>query len=68
MDEGDYAQKREAEMLADALARHKREPKQETEECVECGTEIPEERRKVGGIDTCIDCQADIERRNRMHR
>lgn len=30
-------------------------------ECEECGTEIPEQRRKLGGVTLCIDCQSVLE-------
>ena len=26
-------------------------------ECVECGETIPEQRRQIGGVTLCIDCQ-----------
>lgn len=30
-------------------------------ECEECGNEIPEQRRKLGGVTLCIDCQSVLE-------
>lgn len=32
-------------------------------ECAECGEEIPERRRRLGGVTRCIDCQTHLENR-----
>lgn len=63
----DRAQAREEEMRADALADHLRRsvrPAQESaHECAMCGLSIPEGRRAaMPGVQTCVECQADIER------
>jgi phage/conjugal plasmid C-4 type zinc finger TraR family protein len=65
-DEIDRAQAREEEMRADALAEHARRCRSEVDsatECAMCGEAIPEGRRlAVPGVQTCVECQADIER------
>lgn len=63
----DRAQEREEEMRSDALARQRRAlwPDQlaSAEQCEICEQIIPEGRRvALPGVQTCIDCQADIER------
>jgi phage/conjugal plasmid C-4 type zinc finger TraR family protein len=35
------------------------------ESCAECGDEIPEQRRKLGGVTRCVSCQTYFEVRNR---
>ena len=30
----------------------------------ECGEPIPKERQALGGVEFCIDCQSDLEKRN----
>ena len=37
-------------------------------ECIECGNDIPERRRKVGGILRCIDCQTAHDAKNKHYR
>ena len=38
-------------------------------ECRECGESIPEARRiNMPGVQTCIDCQKEIEDRERIRR
>lgn len=32
-------------------------------ECLECGEEIPEQRRRLGNVKYCIGCQAYFEKR-----
>lgn len=67
-DEIDRAQAREEEMRQDALAELARRAdgqagKVSAEECRICGEPIPEGRRlALPGVETCIECQRDIER------
>ena len=67
-DDVDRAQAREQEMRQDALAEHAREAQiaaavDSAEFCAMCGEAIPEGRRDaVPGVQTCIDCQKDVER------
>lgn len=64
----DLAQEREEEMRADALAELARRAdghaaRISAHYCA-CGESIPEARRlSVPGVQTCIDCQRNIERR-----
>lgn len=63
----DRAQAREEEMRQDALAdqaRHAQLPAGDSaERCVWCAEPIPNARRQaLPGVQTCIDCQSDIER------
>ncbi|MFU8924924.1 TraR/DksA C4-type zinc finger protein [Acinetobacter puyangensis] len=37
-------------------------------ECSECGEEIPEQRRKHGGITLCIGCQTELEAKQKHRR
>lgn len=70
-DEGDIASALERGFITQALNRHKEKvaaeshPDFDGESCLDCGTEIPELRLKMGRI-RCVDCQAELERRNKM--
>jgi phage/conjugal plasmid C-4 type zinc finger TraR family protein len=50
-----------------ALAKHKQQTgKTSLEFCDFCGVPIPEARRlAVPGVDLCVDCQSDEERREK---
>ena len=67
-DWADKAAEREQELRDDALAAHARQVGQRqgepsAEDCAVCGEPIPSERRQaLPGVQTCIDCQADLER------
>ncbi len=67
-DDIDRAQAREEEMRVDALAEQARRAHGHAtlisaEICVMCGEPIPLPRRlAVPGVQTCIDCQRDLER------
>ncbi|HJW23792.1 MAG TPA: TraR/DksA C4-type zinc finger protein [Rhodocyclaceae bacterium] len=68
MDILDRAQEREEEMRSDALAELARradgQPPRVSALYCECGEEIPEARRRfLPGVQTCIECQRDIEKR-----
>ncbi|WP_374342612.1 TraR/DksA family transcriptional regulator [Azonexus sp.] len=65
------AQEREEEMRQDALAEQARRAQSNAgdsaEDCAMCGEPIPEGRRQaVPGVQTCIECQADVERMNML--
>lgn len=70
----DRAQEREEEMRSDALAERERRahghaPCVSAMTCLHCDTPIPEDRRlAVPGVQTCIECQRDIERRSAFDR
>ena len=60
----DRASEREAELLAEALARYQRPSKNRgsLKNCADCGEPIPEARRKaVSGCTRCIVCQEYFE-------
>lgn len=67
-DDIDRAQAREEEMRSDALAErdrraHGNAPRISATACLHCDTPIPEGRRlAVPGVQTCVECQTDIER------
>lgn len=65
-DFADLAAAREQELRDDALAAHARHGKRHVdasaEHCACCGEPIPDARRQyLPGVQTCIDCQRDIE-------
>lgn len=70
-DDIDRAQAREEEMRSDALAdrdrrAHGHAPRVSATTCLHCDTPIPEGRRlAVPGVQTCVECQTDIERQGR---
>lgn len=72
-DFGDLGRKREEEIRQDALRDHQRRlaAQQEIESrelCEMCGLPIPEKRRvAIPGVQTCIECQGDIERINAQY-
>lgn len=63
----DRAQEREEELRQDALADRARQAQTTAGDsatvCAMCGEDIPEARRlAVPGVQTCIECQTDVER------
>lgn len=64
----DLGQARDEEMRSDALAEQARRHPMPTGEsariCKFCDEPIPEDRRRaIRGVQTCIECQTDIEKR-----
>jgi len=59
----DRANDQAQEELERNLAKAARFDQPSLAECVECGEDIPERRRRLGGVSRCIDCQSVIERR-----
>ncbi|BBI68735.1 transcriptional regulator, TraR/DksA family [Psychrobacter pacificensis] len=59
----DRANDQAQEELERNLAKAARFDQPSLAECVECGEDIPERRRRLGGVTRCIDCQSVIERR-----
>ena len=58
-DFADEATERQAEHLADCLARIKRPSGVSATHCVECGAPIPEGRRVAWpGVRLCVECAA----------
>ena len=67
-DDMDRAQAREEEMRSDALVERERRahprPVVLSATHCDCGAAIPEIRRKtLPGVQTCVECQHDIEKR-----
>lgn len=69
----DRAQEREEEFRQDALADQARQAQLPTGEsakvCKWCDLPIPDDRREaIRGVQTCIDCQTDIELQEQAKR
>lgn len=68
----DQAFEYEQANLTEALYQHANRAATENNpdiECVECGVEIPEARRKARpGCLRCVTCQEDLEQRNDRNR
>lgn len=72
MDEFDRATEREEQMREDALNEQARragltgKTVADSAAVCDCGEQIPEARRQaIPGVQTCMDCQSEIERRGR---
>ncbi len=55
-------QRQRDQAIAAALARP-RSTGPSLEECQDCGDEIPEARRALGGMTRCVPCQTTFEKR-----
>ena len=63
-DDADRADLYIQQMLDSALNRINTKQSQEFGECMDCGEEIPEKRRKaVSGVKYCINCQQFYEKK-----
>ncbi|WP_103463420.1 TraR/DksA family transcriptional regulator [Pseudomonas putida] len=65
----DRAQALEQRQRDQAIAAAKARPRStgpSLEECQDCGSEIPEARRALGGMSRCVPCQITFEKR--VHR
>ena len=51
-----------------ALANIKHFDQVSNYECEDCGAEIPEQRRKLGGVTLCITCQSVLEAKQKHLR
>lgn len=51
--------------LAHSLAARSQHQSNSLFECIECDSTIPEQRRKLGGVTRCIECQSRFERTNK---
>lgn len=71
-DEADIASALEAGFIAQALERHKekvapeKHPDFDGETCVDCGIEIPQVRLDMGKV-RCVNCQAELEKINKLY-
>ena len=54
--------------LGIALANIKHFDQVSNYECEDCGAEIPEQRRKLGGVTLCITCQSVLEAKQKHIR
>lgn len=52
-----------AKELEHNLAKAQRFDQPSLAECINCGEDIPERRRRLGGVTRCIDCQNNLEGR-----
>lgn len=59
----DRANDQAQEELERNLAKAARFDKPSLTECIDCGEDIPERRRLLGGVTRCIDCQTHLENR-----
>lgn len=69
----DRAQEREAEMRSDALNEQRRNAQlagtESAEVCTRCDMPIPKARQlAIPGVQTCVQCQSDLERINRWRK
>ena len=62
-DDIDRAQERQDLEMAARMQMAQRFDKPSLAECDECGEEIPAERRAIGGVTRCVDCQNHFEGR-----
>ena len=56
------------ERLAYALENRQQYNQVSEFECLECGNEIPEQRRALGNVKLCIGCQMAVETENKLYR
>ena len=56
------------EHLAHTLENRQQYNAESEFECLECGCQIPEQRRALGGVTLCIDCQTVVEIQNKQYR
>lgn len=59
-DLADIAQDYIPEINSKETSKHFDSPSEEY--CIDCGEEIPQKRRNLGGVKRCIDCQTAFER------
>ncbi len=56
------------EHLAHTLENRQQYNAESEFECLEYGCQIPEQRRALGGVTLCIDCQTVVEIHNKQYR
>lgn len=64
----DVASDYEQLMLQKAIDNRVKFTGQSNTECDECGDEIPESRRALGGVKFCVGCQSHLETRKKQFR
>lgn len=60
-DFADMASDLEQERLSHSLAERVSFQGESLYGCAECGTEIPAQRRAIGGVTRCVECQTCFE-------
>lgn len=68
MDTADSAQIEIEQNESRLLANLKQQDVEPTDECIECGNEIPEERRKAVNTNLCIGCAELFEIKRKQFR
>lgn len=60
-DFADIAEQLSSEQLQQSLASRSQFTQVSYFECEDCGDDIPEQRRKLGGVTLCVSCQSVLE-------
>lgn len=60
-DFADIASDLEEERLQQSLQNRAQFEGESEHECIYCGNEIPQQRRVLGNVKLCIDCQTAVE-------
>lgn len=60
----DYAD----ELLKQTLVNRQKFDTESKYECLECGSEIPEQRRALGNVTLCVGCQTALESNLKHYR
>lgn len=64
-DIADVANEKNEELLSSTLNNRPNFDLPSAHECEHCGNEIPSQRRTLGGVKYCIDCQTAIESKSK---
>lgn len=67
-DYADVASTLTEQALDHALANIKHFDQVSHYECEDCGEEIPAQRRQLGGVTRCVDCQTELESKQKHFR
>lgn len=68
MNEGDIANKSHDETLGLIISKRVRFDRPSQEDCIDCGAEIPLQRRELGSVERCIHCQGTHEAKSKHYR
>lgn len=68
VDFADVAADAQADNLSATLSKRYCFEGESEHECQNCGFDIPEQRRKLGNVKLCIDCQTEVEKRLQHYR
>lgn len=66
-DIGDVASGIEQENLSISLTNRQTFDAPSEVECLNCGNEIPQQRRAIGGVIYCIECQSALENKQKHY-